>query len=500
MAKKVLIVGGGIAGLSAGCYARMNGYDTDIFEMHSIPGGLCTAWTRKGYTFDISMHMLIGSKSGPFNRMWRELGVTENRQFHYNDEIAVIESGEKSLTLSTDSEKLVAQLKALSPADAKRSEQLVRLVGGPSMMGAASLKPAEHFSLIDRFKMFFAILPFFGVFGRYKQMTIQEFAQGFQDPFLKNAVRFMIDSPGWPMQRFPMVAMAGVLKGAVAEAGVPVGGSQKVVLGIAEKFKSLGGSLHTKKRVTGLIVENDCIAGIRLEDGQTIEADTVIWAADGRTLIFDLLDGRYINDEVRQMYEEWIPVEPVVHVMLGVNRDMSKEPRRLIHKLEKPVTVAGREHQWLCVIHHCFDPTVAPEGKSAVEVWYAVDYDAWENLAKDRKAYTDEKKRIADMTIKLLDKRWPGFASQVEVVDVPTPATYVKYTGNWRGSPDGWYVTPENMQKQTMLRTLPGLSGLRMVGQWTVPFSGTVMAAVSGRQCIEMMCKEDKKQFRTGSE
>lgn len=41
----------GIAGLSAGCYARMNGYKTTIFEAHTIPGGLCTAWTRKGYTF-----------------------------------------------------------------------------------------------------------------------------------------------------------------------------------------------------------------------------------------------------------------------------------------------------------------------------------------------------------------------------------------------------------------------------------------------------------------
>ena len=65
MEKKVLIAGGGIAGLSAGCYALMNGFDTSIFEMHSIPGGLCTAWERKGYRFDLSMHFLTGSCSGP---------------------------------------------------------------------------------------------------------------------------------------------------------------------------------------------------------------------------------------------------------------------------------------------------------------------------------------------------------------------------------------------------------------------------------------------------
>ena len=47
MNKSMIIVGAGIAGLSTGCYAQMNGYQSTIFEMHSIPGGLCTAWKRK---------------------------------------------------------------------------------------------------------------------------------------------------------------------------------------------------------------------------------------------------------------------------------------------------------------------------------------------------------------------------------------------------------------------------------------------------------------------
>jgi phytoene dehydrogenase-like protein len=140
---------------------------------------------------------------------------------------------------------------------------------------------------------------------------------------------------------------------------------------------------------------------------------------------------------------------------------------------------------------------MAPPGKSAVEVWYATRYDYWQTLARDRAAYEAEKKRIAEATIAELDKRWPGFASRVEVVDVPTPATYVRYTGNWQGSPDGWYITPDNMGKRTLLRTLPGLSGLYMVGQWTAPFTGTVFAAISGRQLIQLLCKQNKIPFVT---
>lgn len=82
MGKEIIIIGAGISGLSAGCYAQMNGYKTTIFEMNKIPGGLCTAWERKGYTFDISMYMLTGSVSGPIHSMWEELGVAGNFKFH----------------------------------------------------------------------------------------------------------------------------------------------------------------------------------------------------------------------------------------------------------------------------------------------------------------------------------------------------------------------------------------------------------------------------------
>jgi phytoene dehydrogenase-like protein len=42
--KKIIIIGAGISGLSAGCHAQMNGYESEIFEMESTPGGLCTSW------------------------------------------------------------------------------------------------------------------------------------------------------------------------------------------------------------------------------------------------------------------------------------------------------------------------------------------------------------------------------------------------------------------------------------------------------------------------
>ena len=76
MTKSVVIIGAGIAGLAAGCYAQMNGYNTQVFEMHDKPGGLCTAWKRKGYTIDGCLHWLCGSSPrGGYYHFWEELGM-----------------------------------------------------------------------------------------------------------------------------------------------------------------------------------------------------------------------------------------------------------------------------------------------------------------------------------------------------------------------------------------------------------------------------------------
>ena len=79
--RKVLIIGGGIAGLSAGSYLVRNGYDSEIFEAHTRPGGVCTSWKRGDYIFDYCIHWLVGTSSGTgYDCVWKELGMLEDEQ------------------------------------------------------------------------------------------------------------------------------------------------------------------------------------------------------------------------------------------------------------------------------------------------------------------------------------------------------------------------------------------------------------------------------------
>ncbi|HNB55010.1 MAG TPA: NAD(P)-binding protein, partial [Anaerolineales bacterium] len=123
MEKHILIIGAGVAGLAAGVYARLNGFRATIFELHDLPGGLCTAWERKGYVFDGCIHYLFGSGEGqPFNQMWHELGTVQNRPMINHAEYQRITDGEHTLTVYTDPDKLHAHMADLSPDD----EPLIR--------------------------------------------------------------------------------------------------------------------------------------------------------------------------------------------------------------------------------------------------------------------------------------------------------------------------------------------------------------------------------------
>src|SRR5690554_1774507 len=98
--KKVVIIGAGIAGLSAGCYFQINGYDTEIYEARNIPGGLCTSWNKKGYLIEGCIHGLLGSApTHPFYKLWNEIIEMDKLKF--------IDMDIKSLFLFEDGRKFV---------------------------------------------------------------------------------------------------------------------------------------------------------------------------------------------------------------------------------------------------------------------------------------------------------------------------------------------------------------------------------------------------------
>src|SRR5512137_700645 len=128
--KSIVIIGAGLAGLSTGCFAQMNGYKTKIYEMQTKPGGVCVSWQRNGYTFDYAVHNLFGTAPNSVNNhLWQELGALEGLQTHSFKEFVQVEDVDgKIFTVHTDLDALKKHMDELSPNDKKITEEFIKAV------------------------------------------------------------------------------------------------------------------------------------------------------------------------------------------------------------------------------------------------------------------------------------------------------------------------------------------------------------------------------------
>ncbi len=500
MSRSITIIGAGIAGLSAGCYGQMNGYRTRIFEMDTKPGGCCTSWDRRGYTIDGCLHWLTGSSQGQsFYPIWEELGAVQGRTFVDHDEYARIEGEDgKVLIVYSDIDRLERHMKELAPGDKDVIEDLTNGIRKMIDFPIPVEKAPDIFTPHDMLRMMAKFLPYSNFFRKYGKMTIGDFAKRFNDPFLRMAFTRSVNLENGP--DFPLMAILITMAWMDQRtAGYPVGGSLEFARAIERRYLSLGGEVHYRSKISKVLVENDRAVGVRLADGSEHRSDIVISAADGRTTIFDMLDGKYVNNKVQGYYDGLPVADPVVYVGLGVARSFDDEPRTVTgtdYPLDEPITVGGKERNRMTVQLYNFDPTLAPEGKTVVKAMFTTDYGYWKKLKQDPERYKAEKERIADQVVAALDRRYPGLADQVEMRDVATPMTFERYTGNWQGTFLGWLISTKTLRMR-MSKTLPGLKDFYMVGQWVEPGGSVPTALMSGRHVTQIICKRDKRKFVT---
>lgn len=491
----VIIIGGGIAGLSAGVYGQMNGYKTSIFEMHTLPGGLCTSWQRKGFTFDGCIHWLVGSNPKSSNHvLWEELGALKGAEIVNHEEFVSFQDDKgKTFNLYNDIDRLEKHMLELSPAD---SAVIKEFCGTVRKLGTLEMPLEQPKGLFQRISAMFKMLPMMTVYMKYGKKSVKDFAARFKDPFLRSAWEAMFGLPEFPLMGL-MITTAWMCN---RDAGYPIGGSLPFSKSIEKRYKELGGEIIYNARVEKILVENGQTVGIRLTDGREFRASRVISAADGFTTINHMLDGKYRSPELQEYYDKGEIFQPLVMVSIGVDRDLSDQPNMVVRLLNKPITIAGKEETSIQVKHYCYDPTLAPAGKSIVMAMFSTSYEYWKKLAEEPERYDAEKKQAALTVISTIDRYIPGFEKDVEAVDVATPLTTERYTGNWQGSFEGWLLTTKNMSKSItggLPHTLPGLKNFYMVGQWVEPGGGLPTAGMSGRAMFKRICKEDGKEFVT---
>jgi phytoene dehydrogenase-like protein len=223
----------------------------------------------------------------------------------------------------------------------------------------------------------------------------------------------------------------------------------------------------------------------------------VISAADGRATIYQLLAGAYADKAIDEQYSAQPTFPSYLQVSLGVARNLSHKPGLVSRLLAQPITIdpETQTSQLSFRIFH-YDPTFAPRGKTAVTCQlHTYNFAYWENLWRHEPAhYQAEKTRVADAVIDAFERSVPGVREAIEVVDVSTPATVIQYTGNWKGSMEGWLLTPRT-RFRPLRRDLPGLKNFMMVGQWVMPGGGLPSGLMTARSAIQAICRQDGVEF-----
>lgn len=489
--RRVVIVGGGIAGLSAAIYALQCGYKAVVLEQGETAGGLAMSWEREAYTFETCLHWFVGSKrGGELNGIWREVLDLDRLTWVSHDEFVCIETETgDTLHIWTNADRLEEELLRRAPQDEKAIRDLTHTIRTLSRFRL--LDPAGGFG--DNWLNILRDLPLFPTLRKLGQMSGREYGSRFADPLLRS---FFSEGD---IGRLAAVAM--VLSLAWMHAGNAsycVGGAQAIIRAIEDRIRVLGGEVRLRARVRRILVENDAAVGVELGNGEKVMGDWVISGADGHQTVFELLDGKYADDAMRSRFEGRETFASYLQVSLGVGMDLSDQPPMLTRLLETPITldpVTDARSVGFRFFH--YDPTFAPAGKCAVtSVLPTRNYGYWSNLrANDPRAYYAEKHRIAELVIDVLERRVPGARAAVETVDVSTPATVMRYTGNWKGSMEGWLLEP-GQGFRPLPNTLPRLHHFLMVGQWVMPGGGLPCGPMTARPAVKAMCRHDGGPFQ----
>lgn len=127
------------------------------------------------------------------------------------------------------------------------------------------------------------------------------------------------------------------------------------------------------------------------------------------------------------------------------------------------------------------------------------DYDYWKEIGQDKEKHDAEEAHVEEAVVNAVAEPYPDIISKIEAVDVATPLTSVCYTGNWRGSYEGWQFTRETM-RLNIKPTLPSLSNFYMADQLLASGGGLPGAAFSARRTTKLLCKNEKMPFKTNTQ
>jgi len=538
-----IIVGAGIAGLTAAAYLCKGGYHVLLCEKNEKTGGLVSSFTQNGFTFDGGIRAF--ENSGIVFPMLRQLGI--DMQFVRNpvsvgmEEERIRLEGKESLPAYSD------MLKRKFPGDEDDIDRIIAQIK-KTMKYMDVIYGIDNPLFVDYMEdktyLYKTLLPWLLKY----HLTMKKVKKQNEpvNRFLKKMTdnQMLIDMIAQHFFKETPAFFALSYFGLYLDYSYPVGGTGALIEKMQEMILSRNGEISLQTEITFIDVESRRVAS---KDGRTAGYKKLIWCADTKALYASVsLSG--IRDAAlqakiksqRQFVNGNRGGDSVLTVFLSVNLANSyfadKCGSHLFYTPQKKglssldlngwreimpnpgLTGAGSTDappQWKSredalsnwIRQYLFlttyeiscpslrDPALAPEGMTGVIASTLFDYDLVKSIS-DLGWYDDFKGLCEKIIPEVLDASiFPGFAVQIQNTLCSTPLTLQSLTGNSDGAITGWAFTNKVMpavnvfpQIARSIRTL--IPDTYQAGQWTFSPSGLPVSIMTGKMAANAVCKD----------
>lgn len=493
--KKVIIVGAGVAGLSAGIYAQKQGFSVEIYEKNTIAGGECIGWNRKGYHIDNCIHWLLGcDPNSKLHQVWEELGVlSKDVPLYYEPYFYMLDMDGVQLHFWADREKARQEFLVVAPEDTEEINKFFDAVKHTESMQIPAEKSIAEMNPIEYMKFGMGMAEMGKVMKEYGNQDVYELAERFKNPIVREMMKQYFSRD---YQAFTLITSCAFLT--CKTGAIPQGGSIGMTERMSETFISAGGVLHLGKEVTKVCVNKRQAEGIELKDGNKVYADYVICATDMDFTFSKLLDKRYMDPALRHYYEcsEGYKTITMFHAAFGIEgeEDTNLPTGSVMFPCEEFRAVSKTEH-YMAIRNYDYDETLFPKGKHVIQcnlLMDADDFTYWKELYQNQEKYKTEKNRIVSDMQERIEKKFPQLKHRLIFLEAYTPVTFERYCNAYKGAYMSFFGQ-KGYKSVYIKNTVKGLDNVFLASQWLQLNGGLPIAATSGKFAVQALMKADKK-------
>ncbi len=500
----VIVIGGGLGGLSAAAHLAVNHLHVLVLEQHDKVGGCATRFERGEFTFDASLHEMAGGGPGKKDRGLFQLlkitGVDKKIEFIELPEFYRSIFPGVDITLPSNWEGFKNVLKSRWPQESKGIDQF-HIACTRTFDDLMELKDLFRYAPVKAFLVKSLIPLRQPAFFRYKNKTFQDVLdECFQDEDLKAVV-----SQLWVYYGAPVPFQSTLIGLAATESYLTdgvwhiKGTSQALSNAYAERIQELGSEVKTNSLVTKVIMENRKAVGVQIADGTTYSCRYIVANTDPFQLTYNLVGREFYPESYLEKLDSLQPANSLFGVYLGLNIDLAQLGYTNTEIFYNPTrdTVALHDNMMngnfkngavaITIYTNFGDPVYAPKGKSVVTLTAYSDYNYW---PEDKTEYYALKDQKVEELIHLAANVIPELANpeNIEVKEGFTPRTLKRFTLNKDGVVYGFYLSPEQWQKIPNDTPIPNIY---IASNWSQAWHGMGSAQINGWRAARLILDKE---------